>query len=122
MSGIQKDFSPNDLQIVEVAFDEMASYLPNFIAEFRPNFPVGSAPGPSIHEFMQHPTIQRFLVPQMMFIDRQGTIRSQHAAEEPMFGPEEAKLVKEEIEMMVKAPAPKAAKPALPARKRAAAK
>lgn len=82
LSQMYNDLGPRGFQPLGVAFNDMASMLvPEFIKQFQPNFPVGySARDPAL-AFLQHPTILRFVVPQMALVDRRGMIRGQTPAD-----------------------------------------
>ena len=81
--GIPAEFGPRGLQVVEIAFDEMASYIPEFNQKYQPPFPVGHASRDKIQSFMQHSVMSPFMVPQAVLIDRQGIIQKQFEAGSP---------------------------------------
>ena len=85
LNGISRDLAPKGLQVLEVAFREMDPYIPQFRDQFKPAFPVGSSTRPEIESFMQHSVMMRFMVPQMVIIDRKGTVRVQLDAGSPTF-------------------------------------
>jgi hypothetical protein len=85
VSEIQREYAPKGVQFLEVAFDEMTQYLPGFMQQYQPPFPVGHASRDVITAFMQHSVMMPFMVPQMMIVDRQGTIRAQYPAGDPIF-------------------------------------
>ena len=119
--GLPASYGPKGLQIVEIAFDAMASEIPAFNQKYQPPFPVGSAPREKIESFMQHSVMSPFMVPQMVLIDRQGVIQKQYPAGAPEFQSTPDSL-KPSIEALLNAaPEKKAASPAAN-RKRAAAK
>jgi hypothetical protein len=60
-----------------------------------------------VQEYLQHPVILRLLMPQVVFIDRQGTIRAQYAGDDKFFIDDQEKHLREQIEALLKeAPAP----------------
>ena len=62
--------------MVGAAFNPMANmYVPDFIKQFQPNFPIGSVSRETTLEYLQHSPIMNFYVPIVVFIDRQGIIR-----------------------------------------------
>ena len=52
--------------------------VPQFIKQFNLTFPVGFTEREKAMPYLLITDIQRFLVPQLVFIDRQGVIREQH--------------------------------------------
>jgi peroxiredoxin len=82
ISQMYRELGPRGFQPLGVAFNDMASMLvPEFIKQFQPNFPVGYSGRDPVLAFLQHPTILRFVVPQMVLIDRRGMIRGQTPAD-----------------------------------------
>ena len=84
MSGIQKDLGPKGLEVMEAAVDSNPN-LAAFVQQYKPPFPVGTAPALSALEYIQWPRDQRPLVPFMVFIDRQGVIRAQYTGVDSVF-------------------------------------
>lgn len=80
----QAEFGPRGFQVLASAIEDMARQaLPDFLKRFSPPFPVGyNARGPVI-DFLQHPIAARFIMPQLVLIDRQGMIRAQYAGDDP---------------------------------------
>ena len=98
--------------MVGAAFNPMANmYVPDFIKQFQPNFPVGSLSRETTLEYLQHSPIMNFYVPIVVFIDRQGIIRHQYLGDNPFFQNQE-KNIRDTIEALLKAPAGKKAAPA----------
>ena len=121
LSAIQKEYGPRGVQILGTTFNDGAPQLvPEFIARFQPNFPVGSSPRESVTEFQQHPPWKRAYVPEFVFIDRKRVIREQHSGEEDFFKDEE-KSVRAVLDNLLKEQ-PVAGKSATPAKKSAAVK
>jgi peroxiredoxin len=105
LSRLYSELGPRGFQPLGVAFNDMASMLvPDFIKQFQPNFPVGYGQRNSVLSFLQHPEILRFVVPQMVLVDRKGIIRGQTSAEgDEKFYDE--KSLREKIEALLKEPA-----------------
>lgn len=105
LSRLYTELGPRGFQPLGVAFNDMASLLvPDFIKQFQPNFPVGYAQREPVLQFLQHPSILRYVVPQMVLIDRKGIIRGQTPAE----GAEEfydEKSLRGKIEALLREPA-----------------
>jgi peroxiredoxin len=103
LSAFQNEYGPRGLQIVATAIDDMGKLLvPDFITRFKPSFPVGFAPRPDVEVYLQHPSIYRMYVPQLVFIDRKGVIRAQYAGEDKFFADDQEKHIREQIEAMLK--------------------
>ena len=86
LSKQQAEFGPKGFQVLASAMEDMARQaLPDFLKRFSPPFPVGyNARGPVL-EFLQHPVAARLIMPQLVFLDRQGMIRAQYTGEDRFF-------------------------------------
>jgi len=83
LSAIQNEYGPRGLQVLASAVEDMAKMnVPDFIKRFQPPFPVGFNNQNDADVYLQHPVIYRMYMPQLVFIDRQGTIRAQYAGED----------------------------------------
>ena len=101
MSGIAKDLEPKGLAFLETAVNENAD-IPGFLQQFKPPFPVGSAPAQAALQFIQWPPDKRPLVPFMVFIDRMGVIRAQYTgADESFFDDNMDQHIRGEIEKLL---------------------
>jgi peroxiredoxin len=86
LSRLQKEYGPQGLQVVASAIDPMSSLkVPDFIKQFQPGYPVGFNEHDAAIEYLQHPVMYRLMMPQLVFVDRKGTIRAQHAGDEETF-------------------------------------
>jgi peroxiredoxin len=115
LSRLSTEYGPRGFQPLGVAFNDMASLLvPDFIKQAQASFPIGYSPRDPVLAFLEHPTILRFVVPQMVLVDRKGMIRGQTAAEgdEAFY---EEKSLRGKIEALLKEPA--ATKKAAPRKK-----
>ncbi len=63
---------------MEAAINENAD-VPGFIAQYKPNFPIGTAGAQPALQYLEWPNDKRPLVPLMVFIDRKGMIRSEYS-------------------------------------------
>lgn len=78
VTRLNSEYGPRGIQPLAVAFNDGAGNLVNdFVRTYRPNFPVGFAPRESVLDYLQYTSTQRLTVPQIVFIDRKGTIRAQ---------------------------------------------
>jgi thiol-disulfide isomerase/thioredoxin len=75
MSGYQKEFGARGFQAIDVAVNENADLLvENFAKDYQVAFPVGWTPRDQMLSFMGFES-GRFVVPQLVLIDRKGYIR-----------------------------------------------
>lgn len=111
LSTMQNEYGPRGLQVIASAIEDMAAMnLPDFIARFKPPFPVGLNNQNDVLTFLQHPVMTRLLMPQMAFIDRHGVIQAQYAGDDKFFEEkEQEKNLRAQIETLLKegAAAPK---------------
>ena len=111
LSAIQKEYGPRGVQVIASAIEDMAKMnLPDFIKRFQPPFPVGFNTQNDADLFLQHPVIYVLYVPQLVFIDREGIIRAQHAGEDKAFWENQDQHIREQIDALLK-DAPKHAAP-----------
>jgi len=103
LKQLQAEYGPRGLQVVEAAIDQGAEPLvPGFLARFQPNFPVGFVQYESSSEFLQHDNSLILHVPALVFIDRQGSIRTQYEGDDPFFTEEkQEKNLREQIEKLL---------------------
>src|SRR5688572_9730468 len=78
LSRLQTEYGPKGFQAIGVAFNEMAHMLvPDFVRDFKVNYPVGYSPREPIVHFLQVGENEALHVPQLVFIDKKGVIRHQ---------------------------------------------
>ncbi len=78
MSRFQQEFGPQGFQAIDVAINDNADLLvENFVKDFQVAFPVGWMSKEQMMSFMGFKPDARFVVPQMVLIDRKGYIRYQ---------------------------------------------
>jgi thiol-disulfide isomerase/thioredoxin len=109
MAGLQPEYAPKGIQMLGVVFNAEANTdLPNFSRAFaRGAFPVGMSTDPIVTDFVQHPQGIHY-IPMMVFIDKNGVIRSQHLAinDSNYFKEsDEVQNIKNDIEAILKEPA-----------------
>ena len=104
LSKLQTEYGPQRLQALAAAMEDAAkANLPGFIKEFKPTFPVGWTVRDSVIEYLQHPMMKMMHMPNVVFIDRAGTISAQYAGDDPFFGgPDEEKNIRREIDKLLK--------------------
>lgn len=90
ITKLQGELGSRGFQAVGVAFnDEVntpnsaanAQVTSSFINEFGVGFPMGYAPRPSVMSYLGLSDIERWVVPQVVIIDRKGVVRAQSAAQ-----------------------------------------
>jgi peroxiredoxin len=78
LSKLQGELGPQGFQAVGVAFNEMSSMLvPDFVKNYGATFPVAWANRDAVLGYLNISTMERFVVPQIVVIDRKGVIRAQ---------------------------------------------
>ena len=82
MGKLQQDYGSRGLQVIDVAVNQNADLLvENFIKDFQVAFPVGWTTSAQMTAFMGFPP-DRYVVPQLVLIDRKGYIHYQTPATE----------------------------------------
>ena len=114
LSGMQREFGARGLQVLASATEDMAAAaLPGFLRQFAPPFPVGLNTTADFVDYMQHPIMLQLYMPGLVFIDRQGVIRSQYEGRDPFL--EETgieKNIRAKIEELLAPPASEKKAPA----------
>jgi peroxiredoxin len=102
--GMQREYGDKGLQVLAVSVDtDGKKTVPGFARQLGTNFPVGYISQPTVWlDFLQHPTIQTPRMPMLAFIDRSGTIRFQHDANDERFFAKEIPNMRSEIEAILK--------------------
>jgi thiol-disulfide isomerase/thioredoxin len=76
MTKFQQEFGSRGFQAIDVAINDNADLLiDNFIKDYQVGFPVGWTPRDQMLTFMGFSMAERFVVPQLVLIDRKGLIR-----------------------------------------------
>lgn len=84
LNRLQMEYGPKGLQVLESAIDQGAeAFVPRFIQQFQPKFPVGYNAFHEAQSFMQFPPMKTMYMPGLVFIDRQGNIIAQHIGNDP---------------------------------------
>src|SRR6185437_12885652 len=82
MTKLQSEYGPKGLQVIDVAVNPNSDLLvEDFAKEQQVNFPVGWAPSGNMTTFMGF-AADRYVVPQLVLIDRKGYIHYQTPATE----------------------------------------
>ncbi len=86
LTKLQPEYGPRGFQVVGSAIDEMSKMLVgDFIKRFQPAYPMGFNQREEAEDFLEHPVMYRLLMPQVVVIDRKGTIRAQFAGDDKFF-------------------------------------
>jgi peroxiredoxin len=103
MSKLQPELGPKGLVTIAGATQDMANmYIPDFVRDFKPAFPVGAADRNAAMKFLQHDPKYIFYNPALVLIDRKGLIRVQFDGGDKFFeGDQEANL-RAKIEPLLK--------------------
>lgn len=106
ITKLYKDLAPRGFQAIGVAFNEMAGMLvPDYVKDYQVGFPVGFSPRAPVLSYLRIQTNpeERFVVPQIVLIDKKGNIRQQS----PPLGDERLQdetYLRQQIEMLLKEP------------------
>jgi len=89
LSSLEQELGPRGLQVLGIAFNPDVQQGPAAIQDFiRSNhiaFPVGAASRDTVLGYLGFSVMERFVVPQVVVVDRRGVIRAQSM---PMGSPE----------------------------------
>lgn len=84
LNKIQKDYAAKGVQIMATAIEAMSSLnIDGFKKQFQPAFPVGYNDQKYVNKFLGLPENDPMFVPQIVFVDKTGTIRAQFTGESP---------------------------------------
>ena len=80
---LYNEYGPRGFQPVDAAFNSMANlYVPDFIKNFNIGYPVGYSTPEEVTAYMNFSIMERYNVPQIVWIDRKGNVRSQTKPQE----------------------------------------
>ena len=80
-SQLYTEYGSRGFQPIGVAWNDMASMLvPDFIRDFKVNYPVGFANRDDVLTYLGFSIMDRTVVPQLVWIDRKGIVQSQTPA------------------------------------------
>ena len=82
LTRMLKDMGPRGLSVLGVAFNDNAAVLiPGFVQQFSIGFPVGAADRQTVLNYLGVSEMVRWVVPQVVVIDKKGNIRAQSPAQ-----------------------------------------
>ncbi len=77
-SRFATEYGPRGFQPIDVAFNTMANlYVRDFVKDHNVNYPVGFDTPENVMGYLGYSIMDRYVVPQIVWIDRKGNIRSQ---------------------------------------------
>lgn len=80
---LYNEYGARGFQPVDAAFNTMANmYVSDFVKTYRIGYPVGFSTPEEVMAYLGFNVMQRYTVPQIVWIDRKGNIRSQTQAED----------------------------------------
>ena len=101
-SEVQREYAARGVQVIGVAFDSESKLVPDFIRDYKVNYPMGYTTRDAIYAYVQHSMMLRFLVPRVIMIDTSGVIQVEHSGEEVFFQGDEAKNVRAALDKVLK--------------------
>ena len=109
LQKLYKELGPKGFQPLAIAAGEdHVPLIPKFIEQFALTFPVGYTEREKAMPYLHISNMQSFMVPQTVFIDKQGIIREQHVGGD--LKDEEAETRKKILELLSGVPAAPAKK------------
>jgi thiol-disulfide isomerase/thioredoxin len=95
MTKFQQEFGSRGFQALDIAINDNADLLvDNFVKDYQVGFPVGWTPRDQMLTFMGFSLADRFVVPQLVIIDRKGMVRYQTP---PLADEAYGKLISEDV-------------------------
>lgn len=77
-SRLYAEYGSRGFQPIDVAFNTMANlYVRDFVKDHNVNYPVGFDSPENVMNYLGFSIMDRYVVPQVVWIDRKGNIRSQ---------------------------------------------
>ena len=107
LQKLYKELGPKGFQPIAIAAGlDHKPLIPEFIQKYGLTFPVGFTDRDQAMPYLQIANIRDFLVPQLVFIDKQGMIREQHVGGDDLFKDEETNTRKKVLQLLTAAPVP----------------
>ena len=102
LAGLQKDYGSKGVQVLAVVFDTGAKTgLAAFKEHYVQGYPVGYSDEATVLNWLQQPAEQGYFVPIVAFINRRGTIVSQHQGDDNLFQDPETNI-RHKLDSMLK--------------------
>ncbi|MCU1325660.1 MAG: Redoxin domain protein [Bryobacterales bacterium] len=84
LNKLQKDYAARGVEILATAIEPMSSlHVADFKKQFQPQFTLGFNDQKYVAKFLGLPENDPLFVPQLVFVDRSGTIRAQFTGDDP---------------------------------------
>jgi cytochrome oxidase Cu insertion factor (SCO1/SenC/PrrC family) len=77
LANMKREFGAKGFEAIGYAIDPNAN-VQEFTRLYAPNFPVGKGDRETAYGFLQISVMQQFYFPQLVFVDKTGTIRGQY--------------------------------------------
>jgi len=92
LTAAYKEFGPKGFQPLGIAINENPD-VPRFIQDMGVSYPVGTGPRENVYSFLQHSVMSpNLMMPQLVFIDRNGIVRAQYDGNADFFKDEDKNL------------------------------
>ena len=113
LAKLEKELGPKGFQPLGVAINERPD-IDGFRQMTGATYPIGISPRESVYGYLQHSIMQpNLLMPQLVFVDRNGQIRAQYAGDSDFFDDKnEEKNMRDMVTKLLAEGAPAAKKPA----------
>ena len=114
LTRLRNEFGPKGFEVLGIATNPGADKgIGNFVQKTGATFPIGYRTLDAAKTYLQIPVMVNMMVPQFVFIDRAGTIRSQHGGDDQFFFLEEERNIRKELTaLLAEGKAPITAAPA----------
>ena len=102
LSQVQTEYAAKGVQVVGVLFDnDDVHRVADFRKTYSKNFPVAVSDTRTVLNYLQHPVNEPYFVPDLVFIDKKFTVRSQYIGDEKFLDKQEINI-RAEIDKMLK--------------------
>lgn len=100
LSDLKKELGPNGFEAIGYAINPDAN-VAEFARLYAPNFPVGKGERDKAYAFLQKSIMEQFYFPQVVFIDKTGTIRAQYGGTDAFLSTNEAANIRGMVEKLM---------------------
>lgn len=102
LNAIQKDYAAKGVQVLGSAIEDMASlHLGDFDKQFHPAFPVGYDDRRYLMKFLGLPVDDNLMMPTLVFIDKNGMIRTIVQGDDPVFTGDQDKNLRQILDKTI---------------------
>ena len=104
LNGIAKDYAGKGVQVLGSAIEDMASlHLADFEKQFHPAFPLGYNDRRYLMRFLEMGENDNLMMPMLVFIDKNGMVRYAVQGDDPVFGENQDKALREMLDKTIAA-------------------